>query len=276
MNSTIKKYEELLTQKPNSQIFAALADAYRKIQLTDKALEIASQGVKNHPHFAAGHVVLGRILWDRGQIEKAQICFENTLELENSHILALQLLAQCHLKLKDPKKALKYFKKVLLDHPHHKKSAMAVKRLEGLTADEFKDEDFSMISIGRTRLKSYTSSEEEPKRFKILDRYLSLADAYIARDDSDKALQYLQAAKKEYGSHSDIEKRMRNIKFDPFEEKELEVSKINLSPNLSTNSTSQTIKPLRSITANPTFSEKINYLKSLKKQIAHRKKSISK
>ena len=68
---TIERYQRIFEKNPKSQIFAPLADAYRHLGLFPKALELAEQGVKSHPHFPSGYMVLAKVYLDQGETDLA-------------------------------------------------------------------------------------------------------------------------------------------------------------------------------------------------------------
>ena len=57
----IAKCNKLLDANPNSQIFAALAEAYRKKGELDKAFRICQGGLRIHPSYGSAHVVMAKI-----------------------------------------------------------------------------------------------------------------------------------------------------------------------------------------------------------------------
>lgn len=58
---SIEKYREILRRDPNSQVFAALADAYRELGMLADAEKTARHGVERHPSYVSGLVALGRV-----------------------------------------------------------------------------------------------------------------------------------------------------------------------------------------------------------------------
>lgn len=61
IDDRIAKCEKLLAADPKSQIFAALAEAYRKKGDLQKAQEVCLQGLKVHPDYSSARVVLAKI-----------------------------------------------------------------------------------------------------------------------------------------------------------------------------------------------------------------------
>jgi len=72
----IAKCERILDSDPQSQIFAALADAYRKKGELQRAYEICALGLKQHPDYASARIVMAKVLLDKGNYEAALVELE--------------------------------------------------------------------------------------------------------------------------------------------------------------------------------------------------------
>jgi len=112
--------------------------------------------------------------------------------------------------------------------PENPKALKAVQKLESLTADEYEDEIFAMRPLkeavkewddfeldfemendpSKNKMESSSTSENSKKKNKFLDRVLSLTDAYIVRNDIDRALDALNEAERLIGNNPEITKRM--------------------------------------------------------------------
>ncbi len=68
----IEKCERILKENSNSQIFAALADAYRANGDLDQAFRVCRQGLRVHPEYGAGHLVMARINYERKMYDWAE------------------------------------------------------------------------------------------------------------------------------------------------------------------------------------------------------------
>ncbi len=90
----IHRWERSLKEDPSSKVFALLAEAYRKRGLLDKALQIASEGVKRNPDYIGGRVALARIYVDRGMVEEARRELEYVLAKAPDNISASRLLRE--------------------------------------------------------------------------------------------------------------------------------------------------------------------------------------
>jgi len=71
LDERIIKCQKILDTDPNSQIFAALADAYRKKGAIQKALEICKNGLEIHPDYGSAYIVLAKTFIDQGNYEEA-------------------------------------------------------------------------------------------------------------------------------------------------------------------------------------------------------------
>ena len=216
----IERYQKIYEQDPRSKVFAPLAEAYRKMGMLKEALEVATQGVRQHPHFAGGRVALARIYLTQAQYQDSIAQFTKVIELAPENILAYQLLAEAHLHLKQPKDALKAFKRLLFLSPDNEKAQNAVRKLESLTADEYTDDVFALKPI-RQAVEEWneihlddnttTDARQNEAKLKTLERMISLADAYIVRNDHDRAVEALNEAERLFGPQTEIVKRLKII-----------------------------------------------------------------
>lgn len=220
--STVEKYQLILQKDPNSQVFAPLADAYREMGLLKEAYRTAVDGVRRHPQFVGGLVVFARIHRDIGEYGKALDALKKATALAPENILAHQLTAEIHLASKNPKEALKAFKMVLFLNPQSQSAQKAVSKLESLTADEYDDEVFAMTKLPDVKLENTQESGDDDdilvpvpampmNSTKALDRMLSLIDAFIVRNDLEKAQTLLKDTEMEYGKHPEITRRLQSL-----------------------------------------------------------------
>lgn len=215
--AVVEKYQQLYAQDPNSQVFAPLAEAYRKMGLLNEALEVAREGVKRHPNFAGGRVALARVFYSLEKWEDAAAEFKKVIDLSPENILAHSLLAECYLRLKRPKDALKSYKMLLFLSPENEKAQKAIQKLESLTADEYEDDVFAMKPL-KIAVKEWDEihleetpdpKSEDQKKLRTLERMISLADAYIVRGDTDRAVEALNEAERMFGPLPEIVKRLK-------------------------------------------------------------------
>ncbi|MCE3010876.1 MAG: tetratricopeptide repeat protein [Proteobacteria bacterium] len=197
---TIEKYQEILRKDPHHRAFALLAEAYRELGLFSQAEKVARDGLRRHPHYVSGFVVLGRVLMDLENFIEGLKCFLKATELDPQNILAYHLAANCYLQLDDPKSALKFFKRVLFLNPQNEKAKKAIAKLESLTADEYEDDNFSMQKLSTPLSSAPIAGTQETS----LERSLSLVEALIVRGDLDKAKKFLHPLLEKYPNHPQV------------------------------------------------------------------------
>ena len=271
----IERYQLILEREPKSKVFAPLAEAYRKIGLAHKAYAICKTGLNYHPHFAGGHIAMARSLMVLEEPKRAIEHLEKATELAPENILAYQILAETQLSLRNTKEALMAFKMVLFLSPDNAKAQKAVKKLESLTADEFPESLFEELHI--QAFKEKEDDPTEPKKAKIdpppafvvpksnsndakqnrLERYLSLIDAYIVRNDNEKAFSIYNEARVEFAREPELEKRLRII-----------------NPNtISEEPTAPTKPPIRPARGDEVAGDKIQTLRNMLFKINKKSKS---
>lgn len=211
----VERYQQMLSSDPNSKIFAPLADAYRKMGMLKEALATCKEGVRKHPNFPGGRIALARIYIDSDLMESAIHELEKVKVADPENLAALTLLGECYLRLRRLREALAAYKRLLFLSPKNEKAQNAVKKLESLTAADFEDDElFQMRPLSHLESPAeesveLTEPEDAEGQSRHLERILSLADAYLARNESEKANRILNEGERELGSHPEIVKRLK-------------------------------------------------------------------
>jgi tetratricopeptide (TPR) repeat protein len=219
----IEKYQILLEKDPKSQVFAPLAEAYRRMGLIEEAFRIAVRGVQFNPGFGGGRIALAKVFLDRDNLAGAVAELEKAVEASADNIMAHSLLGECYLKNKQPKEALRSFKMVLFLAPSNEKAQKAVKKLESLTADEYDEDLFQMKPLERAGRDQPTPlAPIKTTATGDIDRVLSLVDAYIVRNDMTKAHEILKQSEQSYGTHPEVIKRFKLINQRGFDNDDIE------------------------------------------------------
>lgn len=221
----VEKYQLMLQTDPKAKVFAPLAEAYRKMGLIDEGIQVCIRGLGYHPSFASGRVALGRLYLDKENLTSAAEQLQQAVDLSPENLLAQSLLGETYLKLRRAKDALGAFKMLLFLNPNDEKAQKMVGKLESLTADEYDEDVFAINKLhdfvaqdenieieSAEPLKPIEGNEHLERQRRDLDRFLSLADAFLVRNDFEKAQQTLESAQKTHGESPHIARRMKLLK----------------------------------------------------------------
>lgn len=129
-SALLSRYLEQYRRQPGSRVFAPLAEAYRKLGMTDEALKVLKEGIKRHPGYVLGYLVLAQCYHDQ---KKSDAAYQTLLPLTPHHRdnPGLQkLFAQVCLELGNLEEALETFKYLLFLNPRDKYVATQVHALE--------------------------------------------------------------------------------------------------------------------------------------------------
>lgn len=222
----IDKYRSALKKNPHSQVFAPLADAYRELGQIDLAEKICKEGLKHHPEFPGGWVVLGKVLKDKKSLDEALKALQQATKLSGDNILAHTLMGEIYLEKREADLAIKAFKMVLFFNPNHSKVKKILEKIESLTAKDYSDEVFqfkklSSVDEGTKFIPESTGIHIEPKAPNLqkaqvaqrsLIRVISLIDAFIARNEIKKATELLEDAEGEFPNEKELAHRAKILK----------------------------------------------------------------
>ena len=108
----IDKCQKLLEVDPNSQIFAALAEAYRSKGDLEKAFRVCQAGLRTHPSYGTAHVVMAKINLDRGLYDWAEAEVRKAIEIEGNGRAIELLLAEIFIYKGEFNAAVKLLRKL--------------------------------------------------------------------------------------------------------------------------------------------------------------------
>lgn len=134
--SEIARLSERFNKDPKSKIFVQLADAYRKNNMIDEALEILNKGLAFHPNYPLAHLIFGKCNFDKRQLEQAKESFKKTLSFDPQNIVALRMLAQTCEAIKDEDGQIEAYKGILAIDPFDAPAEEKLTRLESLRRKE--------------------------------------------------------------------------------------------------------------------------------------------
>lgn len=171
-SSLLAKYTLQYQKKPKSRVFAPLAETYRKLGMYDEALKILRDGLKYHPTYTLGYIVLSHVYHDQQNYELAYNTLRPFVRDNLENITLQKLFAEICINLGYLEEALQTFKYLLLINPKDKEVADQVKLLEddllvneeaALDTDKFvekrmssfdvNEDDWIQVDFGRGRRK---------------------------------------------------------------------------------------------------------------------------
>jgi tetratricopeptide (TPR) repeat protein len=124
------KYLKSYEQNPSSKVFAPLAETYRKLGKIEEALKILKTGIRIHPTYTLGYLVLANCYFDQNKFEFAYNTLRPlvTSNLDNTSLQ--KLFAQTCEKLLYLEEALETYKYLLFLSPKDEVAQEKVKLLE--------------------------------------------------------------------------------------------------------------------------------------------------
>jgi tetratricopeptide (TPR) repeat protein len=126
----LAKYLGMYEKNPRSKVFAPLAEAYRNLGMIDNAFEILKAGLKVHPEYTMGHLVLGECYYDQNNFEKCYKVISPYIKKNIDNILLQNLYSKCCEKLGYLEEALDSRRYLLFLNPKDKISYAKIKELE--------------------------------------------------------------------------------------------------------------------------------------------------
>jgi len=117
IDERIAKCNKILDENPSSQIFAALAEAYRKKGDLDRAFRICQNGLKVHPNYGSAHLVMAKVNLDKGLYDWAETEVQKATELEGATRATELLLSEIFIYKGEFNKACRMLEALLLGDP---------------------------------------------------------------------------------------------------------------------------------------------------------------
>src|SRR5574337_1417767 len=90
--SEIAKLTERISKDPKSKLFVPLAEEYKKSGDIEMAIYVLSEGLKNNPGYVTARSILGKLLFEQGDLEGSQKEFEEVIKAIPDNLLAQRKL----------------------------------------------------------------------------------------------------------------------------------------------------------------------------------------
>ncbi|KAA3630780.1 MAG: hypothetical protein DWP97_14585 [Calditrichaeota bacterium] len=113
----INKCRKILSEDPNSQIFAALAEAFRKKGDLNEAFRVCQSGLKIHPSYGAAHIVMAKINLDKGLYDWAMVEAKKAADIDGKTRTVELLLSEIYIYKGEFNDAIKLLTKLQMDDP---------------------------------------------------------------------------------------------------------------------------------------------------------------
>lgn len=126
----LAKYLGLFEKNPTGLVFAPLAETYRKLNMHKEAMEVLKKGLRHHPHYVLGLIVLAHCHFDQGNIEQSFRILSPIVQQEPDNLMLQKLFAQICYKMYAYKDALQAYKNVLFVNPSDEEAKVRIKELE--------------------------------------------------------------------------------------------------------------------------------------------------
>ena len=131
----IHAWRDELARHPASLAFMPLSDALRRLGQLDEARRYAMHGLERHPHLAAAHDALARVLADSGDDGQARDEWEFALRLDPSHQASLRGLGFLAWKRRDLAGAEQLLARAMHSNPADDGLATALRRVRSEMRD---------------------------------------------------------------------------------------------------------------------------------------------
>jgi predicted Zn-dependent protease len=170
LDERIEKCLAILADNPHSQVFAALADAYRKRGEFGRAFAVCKSGLKHHPDYAPAHIVMAKLYLHQGMYEDSMASLKQA-ELQDGVTRASE-----HLEAE-----------ILIGMRKFDEASKLIERLRA--TDRGNPELKELIA----QLKSARSAPSKPQRNPEPETERSFADADVTEQSNDAA-EYAQVS----------------------------------------------------------------------------------
>lgn len=101
LDERIERCLAILADNPHSQVFAALAEAYRRRGEFSRAFSVCKSGLKHHPDYAPAYIVLAKLYIHQRMLDDAHTAIQKAIEVDGQTRSTDMLEAEVHLATGD-------------------------------------------------------------------------------------------------------------------------------------------------------------------------------
>ncbi len=117
-------------KNPRSKVFAPLAESFRKLGLLEDAFKILKDGIRYHPNYTLGYIVLAHCYFDQGKFDLTYNTLRPIISQNADNISLQKIFAEACMNLGYLDEALDIYKYLLFMNPRDKFFIEQVKKLE--------------------------------------------------------------------------------------------------------------------------------------------------
>jgi predicted Zn-dependent protease len=132
LDERIEKCLSILAENPHSQVFAALADTYRKRGDFGRAFSVCKSGLKKHPDYAPAHIILAKLYLHQGMHAEANASLARAVEIDGPTRAGDLLQAEILLAKGDAASARSAIEQLRKSDPKNKVVKDLLKRIRDL------------------------------------------------------------------------------------------------------------------------------------------------
>lgn len=129
-SALLAKYFSMYKKNPRSKVFAPLAESFRKLGMLEDAFKVLKDGIRHHPNYTLGYIVLAHCYYDQGKFELTYNTLRPIVSQSADNISLQKIFAQACINLGYLEEALDTYKYLLFMNPKDKFFAENVKKLE--------------------------------------------------------------------------------------------------------------------------------------------------
>lgn len=105
LDERIERCLAILADNPHSQVFAALAEAYRRRGEFGRAFAVCKSGLKHHPDYAPAHIVMAKLYLHQKMLPDAMSSLRKAIDIDGSTRATDLLEAELHIEMGDAAEA---------------------------------------------------------------------------------------------------------------------------------------------------------------------------
>ena len=128
--SEIAELTERISKDPKSKLFVPLAEEYKKAGDFEMSIRVLTEGLKHNPGYASARSLLGKLLFEKGDLAGAQKELEEVVKAIPDNLMAQRKLGDIYILLGKAADALTHFKTALSLNPKEQEIASLVSDIE--------------------------------------------------------------------------------------------------------------------------------------------------